>query len=91
MSKLQRKANEPVFERLHFAAEHIDGYSSWLLGKGYSPNTIQEKIRLLAAWPQWIHEQGFNLNSIRDGLTASEPVFLLKRSRSDGQSAKHAI
>src|SRR6516225_3944520 len=81
MSKQKRKHANPIESRLHFAAPHIDGFQEWLRDRGYTASTIEERVRLLAGWTDWMHASGFALRDAVDGLTASATVFKGKKSR----------
>jgi len=81
MSKQKRKHANHIQRRLHFAAPHVDGFQEWLRDRGYTTSTIEEKVRLLAGWTDWMHASGFALRDAVDGLTASAAVFKGKKSR----------
>ena len=81
MSKQKRKHANPIEGRLHFAAPHVDGFQEWLRDRGYTASTIEERVRLLAGWTDWMHASGFALRDAVDGLTASATVFKGKKSR----------
>src|SRR5258708_5817407 len=80
MSKQKRKHWNSVESRLHFAKPYVDGFEIWLQDHGYTPSTIEEKVRLLAGWTDWMHAAGFAFDNILDGLTASATVFTRKKS-----------
>lgn len=80
MPKQKRKHWNSVESRLHFAKPYVDGFENWLQGHGYTPSTIEEKVRLLAGWTDWMHAAGFALHDVLDGLTASATVFTGKKS-----------
>src|SRR6267143_1840548 len=80
MSKQKRKHWNSVESRLHFAKPYVDGFENWLQDHGYTPSTIEEKVRLLAGWTDWMHAAGFALDNVLDGLTASAAVFKGKKS-----------
>jgi len=75
MPKHKRKHWNSVESRLHFAKPHVDGYEEWLREHGYTPSTIEENVRLLAGWTDWMHTAGFAFDNILDGLAASAAVF----------------
>lgn len=60
-----------VEQRLSFAAPHVDGFKGWLRDRGYHPPTIEELVRLLAGWIDWMSAAGFKLDSIPDGVRES--------------------
>ena len=62
MSKQKRKHWNSVESRLHFAKPYVDGFENWLQDHGYTPSTIEEKVRLLAGWTYWMHAAGFALD-----------------------------
>jgi integrase/recombinase XerD len=80
MSERTRKKWRRVKERLHFAAPHIDGFKSWLGDTGYTANTIDETVRLLAGWTDWMEASGFTIDNVLVGLDASAAAFTGKRS-----------
>ena len=75
MPKHKRRHWNSVESRLHFAKPHVDGYEEWLREHGYTPSTIEENVRLLAGWTDWMHTAGFAFDNILDGLAASAAVF----------------
>src|SRR5258708_3141426 len=80
MPKQKRRHWNSVESRLHFAKPHVDGFESWLQHHGYTPSTIEEKVRLLAGWTDWMHAAGFALGNVLEGLTGSRGVFKWKKS-----------
>src|SRR5882724_3263272 len=80
MPKQKRRHWNSVESRLHFARPYVDGFEKWLQNHGYTPSTIEEQVRLLAGWTNWMHSAGFALDNIMDGLTASVAVFKGKKS-----------
>ena len=80
MLKQKRRHWNTVESRLQFAKPYVDGFEKWLQDHGYTPNTIEEKVRLLASWTKWMHAAGFGLDNILDGLAASAAVFRGKKS-----------
>jgi site-specific recombinase XerD len=81
MSKQKRKHSNPIEGRLHVAVPHVLGFQEWLRDRGYTASTIEERVRLLAGWTDWMHASGFALRDAVDGLTASAAVFKGKKSR----------
>jgi integrase/recombinase XerD len=75
MPKQKRKHWNSVESRLHFARPYVDGFEKWLREHGYTPSTIEERVRLLAGWAHWMHTAGFALDNILDGLAASAAIF----------------
>src|ERR1700682_2685008 len=69
-----------VESRLHFARPYVDGFKGWLRNKGYAASTIEEKVRLLAGWADWMHAAGFMFDNVVDGVGASAAVFKGKKS-----------
>jgi len=80
MPKQKRRHWNSVESRLHFARPYVDGFEKWLQNHGYTPSTIEEQVRLLAGWTNWMHAAGFGLDNILDGLAASAAVFRGKKS-----------
>jgi len=80
MSKQKRRHWNSVESRLHFAKPYVDGFENWLQDHGYTPSTIEEQVRLLAGWTDWMHAAGFTLDNVLDGLIASSAVFKGKKS-----------
>jgi integrase/recombinase XerD len=75
MSERTRKKWRRVKQRLHFAAPHLDGFKSWLRDIGYAASTIDEVVRLLADWTDWMHAAGFTFDTILAGYDASAAIF----------------
>jgi site-specific recombinase XerD len=80
MPKQKRRHWNSVESRLHFARPYVDGFEKWLQNHGYTPSTIEEQVRLLAGWTDWMRSAGFALDNIMDGLTASATAFKGKKS-----------
>ena len=80
MPKRKRRHWNSVESRLHFAKPYVDGFENWLQDHGYTPSTIEERVRLLAGWTDWMHAAGFSLDNILEGLAASVAVFKGKKS-----------
>ena len=80
MPKQKRRHWNSVESRLHFAKPYVDGFENWLRDRGYTPSTIEEKVRLIAGWAHWMHAASFTLDNVLDGLTASAAVFKGKKS-----------
>ena len=64
MSKSVSRIYRHVMKRLKFAAPHIDGFKEWLREAGYRAPTIEELVRLLAGWTDWMSASGFTLARI---------------------------
>ncbi len=78
MSKGSKK--KPVAPRLHFARPYVEGFKDWLRDRGYTANTITEKVRLLAGWADWMAGAGYRLDTIVAGHEASRSAFIGKKS-----------
>lgn len=76
----KRKIPEPVAPRLHFAVPHIENFKTWLGTAGYKASSIEETVRLLAGWTDWMHREGYGLDEIIEGHIASRMFFTGKRS-----------
>ena len=59
MPKRKRRHWNSVESWLQFAKPYIDGFENWLQDHGYTPSTIEERVRLLAGWADWMHAAGF--------------------------------
>src|ERR1700693_4840011 len=71
MSKSVSRIYRRVMKRLKFAAPHIDGFKEWLREAGYRAPTIEELVRLLAGWTDWMSASGFTLGDVPAGFEAS--------------------
>jgi integrase/recombinase XerD len=80
MPRQKRRHWNSVESRLHFAKPYVDGFENWLQDHGYTPSTIEEQVRLLAGWTNWMHAASFTLDNVLEGLTASAAVFKGKKS-----------
>jgi len=80
MPRQKRRHWNSAESRLHFARPHVEGFENWLRDRGYTPSTIEERVRLLAGWTNWMQATGFGLDNILDGLAASAAVFKGKKS-----------
>lgn len=69
-----------VSARLQFAAPHIEGFSNWLQDKSYAARSIRNLVNLLAGWTDWAANRGFGMDSIDEGLVASQS-FVKNRPR----------
>lgn len=87
MPKQKRKHWRSVEGRLRIAAPHIPPFKAWLRGKGYSPATIEELVRLLACWCDWAAAAGFALDTMAAGFDASTSVFKGGRTQRAQRSA----
>ena len=87
MSKRVGGKRKSVKQRLHLTSPYIEDFKSWLRDSGYKTTTIEELVRLLACWAEWIHAGGFMLDTILAGFDASTVVF--KGSRT-GNAALNA-
>lgn len=52
------------------AADHIDGFASWLHRHGYKPTTIGPRLCSLAACTDWLLDAGFTVDRLPAGLEA---------------------
>ena len=69
-----------MLARLHFAIPHIEKFKAWLGQRGYTASTIQETVRLLAGWTDWVHGEGYGVDALCEALIASRMVFTGKKS-----------
>ena len=61
------------------AAEHIDGFADWLHRCGYAPTSIDEKLRSLAGWTDWMLASGFSAQELVPGFEACKVALKKKR------------
>jgi integrase/recombinase XerD len=54
------------------AAGHVDGFADWLHHQGYKPVSLDQILRSLAAWADWLASTGFALREALPALTACE-------------------
>ena len=57
--------------RLHFALPLFDDFLEWLKVRGYSKGVIVGYATQFGHWTQWLHEAGFDMETIHDGYAAS--------------------
>ena len=50
------------------AADHIDAFADWLHLHGYRPTSINNLLRSLAAWTDWMLAAGFTAQEFLGGL-----------------------
>ena len=70
---LESYLNSPVTrQRLHkgLAANHIDAFADWLHAQGYRPNCINNLLRALAGWTDWMFAKGFTMQDLLAGFHA---------------------
>jgi hypothetical protein len=74
MLKQKRRPWNSVESRLQFAKPYVDGFEKWLQDHGYTPSTIEEQVRLLAGWTNWMHVAGFGLDCGFRRLRTGVPI-----------------
>jgi len=52
------------------AVDHIDAFANWMSGLGYRPVTIDETLRSLASWTDWMQAAGFTAQDFLEGFTS---------------------
>ncbi len=75
---LERYLSSPVTRhrlRSGPAGEHVDRFADWLSRRGYRPRTLEDRLRSLASWTEWMHARGFSLRDARSGVTACQVQF----------------
>ncbi|MDE1940045.1 MAG: tyrosine-type recombinase/integrase [Alphaproteobacteria bacterium] len=77
---MSKRIIKPVAPRLHFTKAHVEGFTRWLRGSGYTETSTVETIRLLAGWADWMHKHRFGPDTILAGLEASNNAFKGKKS-----------
>lgn len=70
---VHQRTKSVVRDRLNagMAADHAEDFAQWLRERRYTPLTIIERMRLLASWTRWAHENGYALGTIREAHAAS--------------------
>jgi integrase/recombinase XerD len=61
------------------AGDHVDDFADWLHHHGYRPSTIDEMLRLLAGWTDWMSARGFTANNLIAGFDAYEAALKTKQ------------
>lgn len=59
------------------AAGHVDGFADWLHHQGFKPVSIDQILRSLAAWADWLAQTGFTAREAVAALSACEAVLSL--------------
>ena len=70
---LETHLNSPVARRrlrTGPAADHIDAFADWLHLHGYRPTSINNLLRSLAAWSDWMLAAGFTAQEFLAGFEA---------------------
>ena len=62
-------------------ATHIDDFADWLHQLGFTPITIDFKLRCLASWTDWVREAGFTANNILEGFEASQAALKVSKRK----------
>ena len=57
--------------RLHFALPHFDDFHTWLKAQGYTKGVMAGYVTQFGHWTQWLHDEGFGIDTIHDGYAAS--------------------
>ena len=56
------------------AADHVDHFADWLFGHGYRPRSIEDLLRALAAWTDWMSAAGFTADDVLSAFSAATAV-----------------
>jgi hypothetical protein len=70
---LETHLNSPVARRrlrTGLASDHIDAFADWLHLHGYRPTSINNLLRSLAAWTDWMLAAGFTAQEFLVGFEA---------------------
>jgi len=70
---LESYLNSPVTRRRlrsGLAADHIDAFADWLHVQGYRPTCINNLLRSLAGWTDWMLAAGFTAQDLLAGFEA---------------------
>ena len=60
-------------------ADYIDGFAEWLHRHGYKPLAIEQKLRSLAAWSDWLRKARFTAHDLLAGLDACRAALARRR------------
>jgi site-specific recombinase XerD len=52
------------------AADHVDHFADWLRGRGYRPRRIEDLLRALAGWTDWMAAAGFTAHDVLSAFSA---------------------
>jgi integrase/recombinase XerD len=58
--------------RLGPAADHIDHFADWLGCRGYRPRSIEDLLRALAGWTDWMGAAGFAAHEVCAAFSACQ-------------------
>jgi integrase/recombinase XerD len=72
------------------AAHHVDHFADWLGGHGYRPRSIEDLLRALAAWTDWMSAAGFTADDVLSAFSAATAV-LERQSSVRHQRGVHRV
>lgn len=52
------------------AADHVDHFADWLRSRGYRPRSIEDVLRALAGWTDWMCAAGFTAHDVLSAFSA---------------------
>jgi integrase/recombinase XerD len=52
------------------AADHVDGFADWLHDRGYRPRSVEDVLRALAGWTDWMGANGFTAHDVLAAFSA---------------------
>ena len=52
------------------AADHVDHFADWLHSRGYRPRSIEDVLRALAGWTDWMGATGFTAHDVLPAFSA---------------------
>lgn len=55
-------------------ADHVDGFADWLHHQGYQPVCVDQSLRALAAWADWLGQAGFTAHDAIAALKACQTL-----------------
>ena len=71
LKKKRKRRRFVTIARLHFALPYFDDFHVWLNAQGYSDGVIAVYVGQFGHWTQWLHEEGFDIETIHEGYAAS--------------------
>lgn len=71
LKKKRKRRRFVTIARLHFALPYFDDFQAWLKAQGYTDSVMSVYVGQFGHWTQWLHEEGFGIETIHDGYAAS--------------------
>ena len=70
---------------------HVDGYRVWLLGQGYAPETVRNRLEEFGQVGAWLAAEGLAVADLDDGRVEPAATAPGTRTRSSGSSRACAM